>query len=278
MDSIDNFSVLISVYYKEKPAFLKQSLDSLLNQTKKTNQIVLVKDGILTAELDEVINFYNNNYPDLFEIISLPENKGLGKALSIGILKCSNEIIARMDSDDICTPDRFQKQFDFLKFNPEFDIVGSHMEEFNNIPGDLNRYRKMPEKGIELKKYSKFRNPLNHPTIMFRKTKVLDAGNYNGDVFFFEDYSLFIRMLKNGSKFYNIQESLLYFRIGSGIEVIKRRSGWFYLKNEWQFACFSLKIKNLNFVEWLLYISIKLPLRLLPPRILSLIYNKILRD
>lgn len=272
-----NFSVLISVYFKENPFYFKQALDSILEQTMRPSEIVLIKDGPLNQELDTIIENFENLYPDIFKIIALPINKGLGNALSIGVLACKNEIIARMDTDDICVADRFEKQFNFLQANPDVDLIGSNVEEFKNEPGDLKRYRKMPEKDKQLLSYSRFRNPVNHPTVMFRKSKVLEAGNYNGEILLFEDFSLFIRMLQNGCSFYNMQECLLYFRTGMGIEVIKRRSGLFYVKNEWKFAKLALKIKRLTFFEWLFYITTKLPLRLLPPRVILFVYNKFLR-
>lgn len=272
------FSVLMSVYSKESPNFFRQALESLVNQTKVPNEIVLVKDGLLTKDLDDLILEYVLNYPNLIKIVSLRENKGLGNALSVGLLECSNELVARMDTDDICVQNRFEKQIDFLSANLDVDVVGSNVEEFNEVPGDLRRYRKMPEKGEQLLKYSKFRNPLNHPTVVYRKAKVLEAGNYNGGILLFEDYSLFIRMIKNGSNFYNIQESLLNFRSGSGIEVIRRRSGFFYVKNEWKFSILALRIRHLNFVEWLFYVLTKLPLRLLPPRVILYVYNSFLRN
>lgn len=271
------FSVLMSIYFKESPFFLRESLDSIVKQTLLPNEIVLIKDGPLTLELDSVLNEYTLNYPNLFKIIALPKNRGLGNALSIGVLECSNELIARMDSDDICVLNRFEKQILFLDNHPEFDLIGTNVEEFNKKPGDLNRYRKMPEKGDVLIKYSRFRNPVNHPTAMFRKSKVLEAGNYNEEILLFEDFSLFIRMLRKGALFYNIQECLLHFRTGSGIDVIKRRSGFFYVKNEWQFSLLSLKIGNLNFFEWLFYVLTKLPLRLLPSKVILKIYNQFLR-
>jgi glycosyltransferase involved in cell wall biosynthesis len=267
----------MSIYFKESPIFFKQALESLLNQTKMPNEIVLVKDGVLTKELNELISEYIVNYPNLFKIIPLVENKGLGNALSIGILECSYEFVARMDTDDICLPNRFEKQVEFLCSNPNVDVVGSNVEEFNKEPGDLKRYRMMPEGGAKLLKYSKFRNPLNHPTVMYKKTKVIEAGNYNGEILLFEDYSLFIRMLKKGCVFYNIQESLLNFRTGLGIEVIKRRSGVFYVENEWKFSLLALKINQLNLAEWLFYVLTKLPLRLLPPKIILFVYNTFLR-
>lgn len=275
---MSNFSVLLSVYIKENPFFLKESLNSIINQSLVPNEIILVKDGPVTIELNSVINFFIIQYPKLFKIINLPENKGLGNALSVGVLECSYEIVARMDTDDICDKYRFEKQLKFLELNPDIDLVGSNIEEFNRVPGDLNRFRIMPEKGNAIMKYSKYRNPVNHPSVMFRKSKVLAAGNYKSDILFFEDFSLFIRMLQNGSKFYNLQENLLHFRTGVGIDVIKRRSGWFYLKNEWKFSLLSLKLKNLNYLEWIFYVFTKLPLRLLPPRVILFVYNKLLRN
>lgn len=268
----------MSVYYKENPVFFKQAIDSLLNQTILPNEIVLVKDGPLTEDLEAVIVFFITSYKSLFKIISLEENKGLGYALSVGILQCSNDIVARMDTDDLCLATRFQKQINFLLNNNHIDVVGSNIVEFNSVPGDLKRIRSMPEYYFSIIKYSKFRNPINHPSVMYRKSKVIEAGNYNGDILFFEDYSLFVRMLKNGSMFHNIQESLLSFRVGTGIDTIKRRSGLQYLKEEWKFSLLSLKIGHINFFEWLFYIFTKLPFRLLPPRVVLFVYNKFLRN
>lgn len=275
---MNKFSVLISVYHKENPLYFRESLDSLMNQTVLPNEIVLIKDGPLTENLENVLNEYIANYTNLFKIIALPINKGLGNALSIGILECSNELIARMDTDDICVLNRFEKELNFLKNNPAIDLVGSNVEEFNNFPGDLQRFRKMPEKDEEVLRYAKYRSPVNHPSIMFRKQKVLEAGNYNSDILMMEDFSLFIRMLNNGCVFYNIQEVLLNFRVGLGLEVIKRRSGLLYFNNEWKFAKLAFKIGHLNFFEWLFYIVFKLPLRLMPPRIIEFVYNKFLRQ
>ncbi|TRX13397.1 glycosyltransferase [Flavobacterium gawalongense] len=271
------FSVLMSIYFRESPVNFRQSLESIVNQTLVPNEIVLIKDGLLTESLEEVLNEYILNFPNLFKIISLPVNKGLGNALSIGVKECSYELVARMDTDDICVLNRFEKQVEFFNNNPNIDLVGTNVEEFNVEPGDLKRFRKMPESGEPLLKYSKFRNPVNHPTVMFRIAKVLEAGNYNGEILLFEDFSLFIRMLQKGASFHNIQENLLHFRTGLGIDVIKRRSGLFYVKNEWKFALLSLKIGNLNFFEWLFYVSTKLPLRLLPSKVILFVYNQFLR-
>lgn len=274
---MSNFSVLISIYHKENPDFFKEALDSVLNQTILPNEIVLIKDGLLNENLENVIWEYDNKYPNLFNIISLPTNQGLGNSLSIGVLNCKNDLIARMDTDDICVFNRFEKQIEFLNNNLGVDLVGSNVEEFNTTPGDIKRYRVLPKNGRDLIRFSKFRNPINHPSIMFRKDKVIAAGNYKSNLLFFEDYSLFIRMIKNNFNLYNIQENLLFFRVGTGIETIKRRSGFNYLINEWKFSLFSLKIGHLNYFEWFFYIITKLPFRLLPANVILFIYTKFLR-
>jgi glycosyltransferase involved in cell wall biosynthesis len=239
---------------------------------------VLIKDGPLTDELENILNEYIINYPKIFKIIALPVNKGLGNALSIGVLECSNELIARMDTDDICVPHRFERQIRFLEENPNIDVVGCTIEEFGETPGDLKRYRKMPETYDEILKYSKFRSPVNHATVIFKKSKILSSGNYNGNILFIEDFSLFIRMINSGSVFHNLQETLLHVRVSLGLDVIKRRSGLVYFKNEWKLAMLAFKIGHLNFFEWLFYVVFKLPIRLLPPQIILFIYNKFLRN
>ena len=124
------FSVLMSVYIKENPKYMKQSLDSIINQTYKPSEIVIVKDGLLTKELNDLIDEYQKIYTNLFKIITLEENVGLGKSLNIGVLNCTYDIIARMDTDDICRNDRFEKQIKVLKNNKHIDIVGSNIVEF----------------------------------------------------------------------------------------------------------------------------------------------------
>lgn len=271
------FSVLLSIYFKEKPAFLELALSSLVHQTRLPDEILLIEDGPLNDALYRVIGHFQQQYPKIFRIIKLPENKGLGNALRIGVEACTYDIIARMDSDDICLPERFEKQIAFLESRPDIAVVGANIEQFDEVPGDIKIFRIMPVEGEALRAYARFRSPVNHPSIVFRKAAVLDSGNYDGSILLWEDFSLFIRMLKKGYKFYNIQEVLLYFRVGSGIDSIKRRSGWKYMKSELKFAAFAKEIGHLSFFEWLSYITMKLPVRLLPPRLVLLMYNKLLR-
>jgi len=271
------FSVLMAVYNQEKPAYFEAALKSVVEQTLLPNEIVLIIDGPISTELQTVIDHFKLNYPHLFQIILLDKNMGLGYALQIGVLACSYEIIARMDTDDIALPQRFQKQIDFLKENKSFAIVGANVEEFNSIPGDSKIFKRMPEKGQELIDYAKYRNPFNHPTIVFRKSAVIAAGNYTSEIRLFEDYMLFIRMLLKSYQFYNIQEDLLYFRVGNKSEYIKRRSGLHYLKKELRFLIYAKRLKYLNEWEFIRSICTKPIIRILPTPIILWGYKFFLR-
>ena len=191
------FSVLISVYIKEKPEFLKKALDSIYNQTLRPDEIVLVKDGILTRELENVISierkkFENQNID--FVCVQLQKNMGLGIALQKGLEKCKYEYIARMDSDDIALEDRFEKQADYMRQNSDLSVVGGYIDEFDK-EGKIIRTKTMPLKHTELYKYGKYRNPLNHMTVFFRKKDVLAVGGYQ-PLKGLEDYYLWSRQYR----------------------------------------------------------------------------------
>jgi len=272
------FSVLISVYFSEKPKNLEDSLFSITKaQTLRPSEITLVIDGPIGLDLEQVIDKFIDQNIGLFKIIRFKENKGLGYALHEGLKACSHEIVARMDSDDISLPDRFDKQMNFLINHPEIDVVGSNLEEFNKHPGDLKRFKINPEKHEDLVAKIRLKSPFNHPTIMFRKNAFMEAGNYSKDLMLFEDYSLFLRLWKRGARFHNIQENLLYFRVGTGIETIKRRSGKHYLLKELKFLNYLRSKHIFSFTDKLLYMLIKFPIRLLPPKIVLFIYNSFLR-
>lgn len=272
------FSVLLSVYFQEEPSFMREALQSVYeNQNLKPAQCVIIKDGPLTSELDKVLDEFKNQYPNISKIIQLPKNKGLGNALRIGVENCNCDIIARMDTDDIARPDRFEKQIKFLLENPEIDVVGSNIEEFNKSPGDLKRFKINPETHKKLISQIKLKSPFNHPSIMMRKKALLKAGNYDGDLLLFEDYSLFLRMWLSGAKFYNLQEVLLDFRVGTGLETIKRRSGKHYIDKEKRFLKYAEEIGAFNKLDVLKYKCVKLPIRILPAKIVLFVYNTFLR-
>jgi glycosyltransferase involved in cell wall biosynthesis len=274
------FSVLISVYEKDSGEYLSLALESIIFQTLPPNEIVIVKDGPLNSDLDFILTDFVEKYSSEINIkvISILENIGLGGALKIGVTNCSNNYIVRMDSDDISMKFRFEKLINFISCNPQYAIVGSGAEEFKNIPGDLNRFRILPEAGKALLKFSKYRNPINHPSIVFNKIKILEVGNYNADILYFEDFSLVIRLLKNDALIYNLKEPLIYFRVGDDNQSIKRRHGFKYLWQELKFVKLCLSIGHLNYFQSIFYIMIKGPIRLLPTKLLARIYNQYLRS
>lgn len=266
----------MSVYIKENPKYMKQSLDSIINQTYKPSEIVIVKDGLLTKELNDLIDEYQKIYTNLFKIITLEENVGLGKSLNIGVLNCTYDIIARMDTDDICRNDRFEKQIKVLKNNKHIDIVGSNIVEFigeevSNIKG----VRSVPQNYNEIMKYAKKRNPFNHMTVMYRKIAVLDSGNYQESLFS-EDYHLWVRMLIKGHKGININENLVFVRCNE--DTYKRRGGMKYIKSEINLQRQFLKWGYINYFEFLFNIVSRIFVRILPNSIRSTIYNSLLRS
>ena len=267
------FSVLLSIYYKESPEFLQECFNSILSQTLQPNEIILVKDGPINNELDSVITEYASLMP-MLKIIPLTENQGLGKALNEGLKHCSHDIVARMDTDDICKPDRFEKQISIFKTNNDIDIVSAWIEEFEENTSNILSVRKLPETHSEIYAYGKKRCPINHPVVMFKKKAVLAAGGYM-HLPLFEDYYLWIRMLVNGAKFYNIQESLLYFRTSEAM--FMRRGGLKYALTEVSFLWKMHEIGYVNFFSTIKSILIRFTVRLMPNSVRSLIYKKLLR-
>lgn len=269
-----NFSVLMSVYFKEKPEYLKESIESLLRQTLKPNEIVIVFDGKLTDELYVLLNEYKKAFPNLFKYVQLEQNMGLGKALEIGITKCSYDLIARMDSDDICHPERFEKQVNFLIKNPDIQVLGSWIGEFEEDPEKIESVRKVPSAYEEVKEYAKTRCPLNHMTVVYWKDAVLKAGSYQ-TLMWNEDYYLWGRMLNNNIKIMNIPEILVYARAGA--EMFNRRGGLKYFKKEVELQKEFLKMDFIDNKTFIKNIVTRGVVRVLPNSLRGFIYKKLLR-
>ena len=235
------FSVLISVYYNESISYFKKSLDSILYQTLLPAEVVLVKDGILTDDLNCIVKEYSQKYP-ILKVISLPVNQGLGKALNEGLKHCSYDLVARMDTDDIAKPDRFEKQIRVFQEHPELDVVGAWIDEFEETTSNIISTRKLPEVHDDICQFAKKRNPENHPVI---------------------------------AKFYNIQESLLYFRFSPAM--FKRRGGLKYVTTELRFQN---QLRNLGFItssEYLYNVFIRVITRMMPNTLRAILYKKALR-
>lgn len=222
---MEKFSVLISVYQKDIPEYFDLALRSVtVEQTLRPNQVVIVEDGPVPVQMEEVINSVKAEVPGIdFTVLKRSENKGLAVSLNEGLRECKNEWIARMDSDDISTPDRFEKEFKFIQEHDfSIDIVGSYIDEFSEKVGDISSVRTVGITQEEIKKMSKKRTPFNHVSVLFKKSVVERAGSYSEDFGKLEDYKLWVDMLSMGASAANIPEILVHVRVGNGF--IERRS------------------------------------------------------
>jgi len=264
-----NFSVLISVYDKENPEYFKAALESIWNkQTLRPSEIVLIEDGILTPELNQVVDQFNTIAP--LKICKLEKNVGLGHALAKGLNLCSNELVARMDSDDISCPDRFEKQIGLMTTHPELDISGTNIAEFHNQIDKVCSHRRLPTQYTEIKSFAKKRNPLNHMTVVFKKSAVISAGNYH-PFFGYEDYYLWIRMLQNGAVIGNIAEDLVMARVGNNM--FARRHGARFFRQELRLQRRLLQMNFLSLWEYFRNIIFRAFPRLFPVWGLKLVYK-----
>lgn len=271
---MEKYSVLMSIYAKEKPEFLKVALDSIIDQTVKPDEIVLVKDGPLTEELDDIISKYSEEYPALFNVVGSDVNIGLGQALNLGLSVCKNELVARMDSDDIAKPDRCEKQLRRFDEDPNLDLLGTAVDEFHSTPDEVVARRVVPTEHKDIYEFSKRRSAFNHPTVMYKKSKVLALGGY-GDLRRNQDIDLFGRMLISGCIAGNIEESLLYFR--SNDALAKRRKSWentiTYIQTIGRFR----KMGYSSFGDYMIVAIAQLGMFLMPVRLQHWVYKKFLR-
>lgn len=263
----------MSLYAKEKPENLRECLDSLLAQTACPDEITVVKDGPLTYELESVLNEYASRDPELYHFISFSENRGLGLALAAGVPQCRNELIARMDTDDVCRKDRFEIQLKEFEKDPDLDICGSHIAEFED---DINRIvarRKVPLEDAEIKKYQKRRDGFNHVSVMFKKSAVLKAGNYQSCMLM-EDTYLWVNMFLSGCKAKNIDDYLVYVRIGK--DMFERRGGLSYYKKYRQGRKKVRATGYIGFFDYYCTLLVQLTVALMPNKLRGWIFKKVL--
>ena len=270
---IENFSVLMSLYAKEKPENLRECLDSVLSQTVKATEIVLVKDGPLTDGLEAVLSEYVAKFPELFNIVPLEKNVGLGLALAEGILHCNNEIVARMDTDDICRKDRFEIQLKEFEQDPKLDVCGSFIDEFEESIDKIVAKRTVPLVHEEIAKYQRKRDGFNHMTVMYKKSAVLKAGNYRSCMLM-EDSLLWVNMFLSGAKAKNIGESLVFARIGKGM--YERRGGLSYYKKYKQGRKQIRKTGYISFWDYYSSLLIQFVVAILPNKVRGFVFKKIL--
>lgn len=267
------FSVLMSLYLKEKPEYLNEALKSVINQTVKPNEIVIVYDGPITTELKSVVEQYVSNNPGLIKIIDNPENKGLGLALADGVPQCTYELIARMDTDDICRKDRFEKQLEEFVKDPRLDICGSHILEFEEKEENIVARRRVPLVDKDIKEYQKRRDGFNHVSVMFKKKSVLSAGNYQSCLLM-EDTLLWANMFMNGAKGKNIDDYLVYVRIGK--DMYERRGGFDYYK---KYKAGRRKVYETGYISWVDYkmtLIVQFIVAAIPNRVRGFVFKNLL--
>lgn len=237
-----NFSVLLSVYKKEKPHYLKRSLQSIFDdQTLKPTEIVLVQDGELTDELYKVISEFQQRVGDILKVIKIEVNQGLANALNEGLKHCSYELVARMDADDISLPQRFEKQIVYMRNNPDISVCGSFIGEFDDTSEDIKQIVKLPVTYEETLKFVKLRTPIAHPVAMMRKSVIAEVGGYPPFPIG-QDIALWSVLLARGYKLANIPEVLLKIRVNDS----------FYRRRSWEAFKSIIKVSKLQYEEGLI--------------------------
>lgn len=268
------YSVLMSIYKNEKPEYFINSVESMINQTLKPDEIVIVKDGELTEQLEKIIKTFCCEYPKLFKIVSLKTNVGLGKALNEGLKACKNELIARMDTDDISIKERCEFQVNEFYNDNKLSIVGTVIDEFYDEPTNIISSRVVPLEYKDILKFSKRRNPFNHPTVMYKKSDVIKCGYY-GEYRRNQDFDLFVRMLNCGCIAKNINKSLLLFRANK--DNLKRRKSWTKCKSNISMIYDFWKKGYSGFVDMIIVSASQIIVFILPVKIFQIISDKYLR-
>lgn len=271
----ENYSVLMSVYYKGNPKYLDESIQSMLNQTIPTNDFVIVCDGPLTLELDETLEKYKKAKPDVFNIIRLEKNVGIGAAVNEGLKYCKNELIAKMDADDIAMPYRCELQQKRFNADERLTVLGGYMEEFDEDFEHPYAMRKVPLKYEDIYNFAKRRQPFNNITVMLKKTAIVDVGGYS-KMNRCEDYDLYVRLLSKGYYCENVESVLCRARVERN--ALSRRSSAetlkYFIKSRWNVY----RIRYSTLFDFVIACTAQIVIFLCPNKIQKILYEKFLRN
>ena len=273
--STANLSVLMSVYSKETPDHLQECFSSLLEQTVAANEWVVVEDGPLTEELNETLSAFEQSNPGLIVRVPLERNQGLGLALREGILHCSNELVARMDTDDIAVKTRFERQLAMFANDPSLDICGGQIAEFDKNPDIIVAYRNVPTEHEKIVSYQKWRSAFNHMSVMYKRAAVLKAGNYE-DAPLMEDDVLWAHLITTGAHCGNCNEVLVNVRADD--KMIDRRGTVSYLR---KYISGRKKMRQCGFIStWQLLgsVAIQAIVALMPHNARKTVFRTVLRS
>ncbi|MCL2371537.1 glycosyltransferase [Candidatus Saccharibacteria bacterium] len=215
-------SVLMAVYHGDQAEWLEQAMQSILGQTTKSNDIVIVRDGLVSDDIEKVLKKHEKRAE--VRVVRLAENGGLARALNAGLMKCKNELVARMDADDIMEKDRLKLQIQTFNDDSTLSILGGQVAEFDGDEDNITGYRRVPVAEEEIGRFAKLRCPLNHPSVMFRKSVINRLGGYDEKIGKVEDYELWMRALSDGYVIRNLPDTLC--RLRAGDYMIGRRKSW----------------------------------------------------
>ncbi|EXF57468.1 glycosyl transferase 2 family protein [Acinetobacter sp. 1294596] len=269
------FSILLSLYHKEKPEYLEKCFESIWDQqTLKPTEIVLVLDGSIGEGLTKSVEHWQQKLGNILKIVTLAENVGLGKALNEGLKHCTNEWVFRMDTDDICVEKRFEYQLQFIKNNPNVVLFGGQILEFDQNIDHADKLKPAPEKYTDILRFSKQRNPFNHMTVAYKKSIILSLHGYQHHLFM-EDYNLWLRVISKGYEVANLSQVLVYARVGNGMHA--RRRGSEYIKSEKQLLNLKMALKTQSLISAYITFILRSLFRFLPSNLLGFVYNNLLR-
>lgn len=266
------FSVLMSVHSKDSHNHLDEAIYSIIDaQILKPTEIIIIQDGPINNQLLSVIDNWKTKHANIFKVFELSQNMGLASALNFGLEKCSFDIVARMDADDISDPERFLKQIKFLEVNKNISVVSSIIEEFDYEMKKSLGFRNVPLEHGEFHSFIISRNPFNHPAVIFRRNDVLKVGGYP----LFDraqDYALWSLMFVKGYKFANLGESLLKMR--TGLNMMNRR-GLKYFQHEAKILQYQLNLGLINKFQYTKNLILRWLVRVQPSIIKKQTYKMI---
>ena len=272
--SLPEYSVLMSTYAMDVPEHLDDAIKSMVNQTVPFLDLVLVCDGPLSEKLDLLLKKWGEELGSRIKVVRLPDNRGLGEALKLGLRECECDIVARMDSDDISRPQRMEILLSKM-VEEQLDLVGGAIEEFDLVPGDMGRVRMPPLMEIEIDAWMKRRNPFNHVSVVFSRRAVEGAGGYE-PFRWLEDYWLWARMAKSGCRYANVPDVVVDVRTGEGMYA--RRSNFSYLRSQIRFFGELRRLGLVTRMEQVRAIAERSLASLLPTPFVKVAYNKFLRE
>ena len=270
----EKFSVAMCVYGGDRPEWFQAAVNSVLNQTVQPDEIVLVVDGPVPEALDAVIGGVEAQ--NRVQVVRFAENQGHGNARRESLRHCSHDLVALMDADDLSLPDRFEKQLEKFRMEPDLDIVGGNIAEFIGTPERIVGKRLVPETDGAIKEYMKTRCPMNQVTVMFRKSSVERVGGFI-DWYCEEDYYLWLRMSLANMRFANMPDLLVHVRVGE--DMYRRRGGWKYFKSEAKLQRYMLDNCVIGVGTWLTNVGKRLIVQvLLPNRLRGWVFQKFARE